>query len=40
MVCLEPTEATPEWFAAAQSLPDTWVVGASADADEWFPLRL
>lgn len=40
MVCLEPTEATPEWLAAAQSLPDTWVVGASADADEWFPLRL
>lgn len=39
MVCLEPTEATDEWLSAAQSLPDNWVVGASADADEWFPLR-
>lgn len=39
MVCLEPTDASDQWRSAAQSLPDNWVVGASADADEWFPLR-
>lgn len=39
IVCLEPTEATEEWLTAAQSLPQDWIVGASADADEWFALR-
>ena len=39
IVCLEPGDATEEWHTAAASFPDNWVVGASADADEWFALR-
>ena len=37
---LEPGEATDEWKAAAEGFPTEWTIGASADARQYFPLRM
>lgn len=39
VLCIEPNESTTEWLAAAASYPKDWVIGASADADDWFNRR-
>lgn len=39
VIYLQPGEATDEWKAAAAGYPDDWIIGASSDAREYFPLR-
>lgn len=39
IVAIYPGEASAEWKADAATLPDTWVVGAFPDADEYFTMR-
>lgn len=39
ILCIEPSEPSDEWKAAAESYPKNWIVGAADDADAWFALR-
>lgn len=39
VLSIEPGDASTEWLAAAASYPQEWIIGSSADADEYFSLR-
>ena len=38
VISVEPSAADTDWLAATASYPSNWIVGASADASDWFEL--